>query len=233
MGRVITWNIKHGGGQRVDRILASVLAHEPQTVVLTEFRENDNGRRIREALAKAGLAHQSSAGSEPQKNAVLVCATESFTEERPLREMSGCEHRCVQASFADLDVHGLYFPLNDTKNPLFDKLIASSPAMLKRRSLLIGDFNTGLHAIDEVGATFHHAKKLEQLLEAGWVDCWRRRNPVTREYSWFSSHGNGFRIDHAFASPELHDRVSADCYSHGERESSESDHSILVVEIAR
>jgi len=43
--------------------------------------------------------------------------------------------------------------------------------------------------------------------------------------------GNGFRLDHAFATPSLLPRVPGCRYSHREREAGISDHSIVVVEI--
>jgi hypothetical protein len=42
---------------------------------------------------------------------------------------------------------------------------------------------------------------MDRIAEIGFCDLWRRRNPEVREYSWFSTRGNGFRIDHAFLSP--------------------------------
>jgi len=42
---------------------------------------------------------------------------------------------------------------------------------------------------------------------------------------------NGFRVDHAFATPSLVPRVNGCWYSHAERESGTSDHSMLIVEI--
>lgn len=51
----------------------------------------------------------------------------------------------------------------------------------------------------------------------------------TREFGWFSSAGNGLRIDHAFATPALMVDVVAVAYSHRERQEGVSDHSPLVL----
>jgi len=60
---------------------------------------------------------------------------------------------------------------------------------------------------------------------------WRRRYPDGREFSWYSTRGNGFRIDHAFLSPVLAGRAGAIRYSHDERTSGLSDHSALLLDL--
>ncbi len=95
---------------------------------------------------------------------------------------------------------------------------------------MIGDLNTGLHRLDEAGATFHCAAAFAALPKAGWDDAWRLCNGAAREFSWFSAAGNGFRIDHAFASCDLAGRIVAASYDHSAREGL-TDHSALMVAI--
>jgi exodeoxyribonuclease-3 len=57
------------------------------------------------------------------------------------------------------------------------------------------------------------------------------------ECTWYSklkggARGNGFRLDHAFATPSLVPRITTCRYSHVVREAEISDHSIMIVEIA-
>jgi exonuclease III len=61
------------------------------------------------------------------------------------------------------------------------------------------------------------------------VDSWRSRNPGTWEYSWYSHHGNGFRIDHVFSNPAADASIQAVAYDHTPRETGVTDHSALVV----
>jgi exonuclease III len=56
------------------------------------------------------------------------------------------------------------------------------------------------------------------------------------EWTWYSklkggARGNGFRLDHCFATPILLPRVTSCRYSHLEREAGISDHSIAIVEV--
>ena len=61
-------------------------------------------------------------------------------------------------------------------------------------------------------------------------------NPGPTEWTWYSTlkggvRGNGFRLDHAFATPSLAPRVTTCQYSHREREGRISDHSMVIVEV--
>jgi exonuclease III len=98
--------------------------------------------------------------------------------------------------------------------------------------LAIGDFNTCRAYLDEAGAidpTAHYMDAIEQI---GFHDLWRHRYPERREYSWFSTRSNGFRIDHAFLSQNLAASAGTIHYSHEERVAGLSDHSPLIVELA-
>ena len=98
--------------------------------------------------------------------------------------------------------------------------------------MLVGDLNTGRHLMDEAGSSFFCADAFETLTSGGWVDAWRRQHgDDAREFSWYSTAGNGFRIDHCLVSPGLVDRVGDVRYLHGVREEKVSDHSMLVVEV--
>ena len=53
--RILTWNIRHGGGARVPRILAGLDRHRLDIAVLTEYRHNSGGEAIRTGLRAMGL----------------------------------------------------------------------------------------------------------------------------------------------------------------------------------
>jgi hypothetical protein len=82
------------------------------------------------------------------------------------------------------------------------------------------------------GARFHCAQMPGRLIESGYVDVWRSTHPNDREYSWFSPGvNNGFRIDHAYAAPELAQRVTTCEFDHTPRNLREADHSALIVSL--
>jgi exonuclease III len=99
----------------------------------------------------------------------------------------------------------------------------------QERAIIMGDLNTGLEQ-DTEGTPFLGQEHLSALLDLGWRDIWREYHQVGREYSWFCSSGKGMRTDYALASPHVRHPLWAK-YSHHERESGLSDHSILILDI--
>ena len=124
---------------------------------------------------------------------------------------------------------GVYFAQSHAKRPLFSWLLGG-PGGLERPTIVIGDFNTGLHHVDEAGATFHCASEFGRLAQAGWVDAWRLVHGDVREFSWYSTAGNGFRIDHAFVTPDLASQVVGAAYDHSTRKGL-TDHSGLTIDL--
>ena len=86
----------------------------------------------------------------------------------------------------------------------FWKFIVSefAPATAHQSTLLIGDLNTGLHFIDEKGATLVCAEDMAALRDAGWIDVWHALHPDDRPPpTWWYNAANALRLDHAFLSP--------------------------------
>ena len=54
--RLLTWNIRAGGGKRLPPILAAISGHEADVLVLTEYRSGEAGVRLRAALTDLGYA---------------------------------------------------------------------------------------------------------------------------------------------------------------------------------
>ncbi len=80
------------------------------------------------------------------------------------------------------------------------------------------------------GRPFKFTDQYRELRHVGYTETWRHCNHEGREYSWYGR-GRAFRIDHAFASPPLLERLHGCVYSHHERETGVSDHSMLIVDI--
>jgi exonuclease III len=95
---------------------------------------------------------------------------------------------------------------------------------------MIGDFNTGLKE-DAQGTPFLCGEYMETLLRSGWTDAWRSLNPSLQEYSWFSTAGNGFRLDHVFATQTAMHSITSVQFNHLARESGASDHSALLTTV--
>lgn len=228
--RIVSWNAQHGGGRRAARFAETLADFDADAVVITEFRNNSSGKKIIDILQASGIANFSGNNTPAKANTVVIGAKSNF-EYANLDKLRGEDHRCVRAQIGSLDLFGLYFPQRHEKVPVFEALCALESSVLESDSLLIGDFNTGRHLLDEVGSTFYGSEYFDRLEGLGWVDAWRSRNPTKSEFSWFSNAGNGFRIDHAFASKSLNSKIRRIIYDHSVREAGTSDHSALVIDI--
>ena len=63
-------------------------------------------------------------------------------------------------------------------------------------------------------------------------DLWRLTNGASREWTWHSTKGNGFRIDHAFGNSAFVAKTAPICtYDHRARETGLTDHSAVVIRL--
>jgi exodeoxyribonuclease III len=229
--RLCTLNIRHGGGKRVDSIVSFLGKFGADVVVLTEYKENSNAPLLKTRLFEMGYKWQASSSIASNENSVFLASRVPFISNCQFGILGGHAHRLLFARFSQFNLIGVYFPQNEAKRPVFDFLQSQWAALLGESGVIIGDFNTGKPNIDETGNTFACADCFGELGKSGLVDSWRSRNPETREFSWFSSAKNGFRIDHIFCTVSLDKRVTRIDYLHGAREEKATDHSAMLVEI--
>jgi len=230
--RILTWNIRAGGGTRLPRIAAALAEHAADVLVLTEYRSGDAGQRLRAVLCDQGYSWLSPVEPPGIRNGVLIAAR---TKPRLVAHVT--EHvpepwRMLAITIGGVRLFGIYMPNLRAKIPYWEALIEASTPHAGGRALALGDFNTCRAYVDEPGATDVTALFLDKIQAAGFRDVWRDRFPDGREYSWYSHRSNGFRIDHAFASAAMTRRIVTVRYSHDERTAGLSDHSALLVEIA-
>ena len=126
---------------------------------------------------------------------------------------------------------GVYMPNLRAKIPYWQALIETLAPRSAESAVTLGDFNTCRAFVDEAGATDATARFMDAIQAAGFRDLWRDRYPEGREFSWYSTRGNGFRLDHAFLSPRLIRRATDVRYAHDVRIAGLSDHSMLVLDL--
>ena len=102
--------------------------------------------------------------------------------------------------------------------------------------LLVGDLNA-VHPDDEVGAPppeerleFVAREPIERLLDAGFVDCYRRHHPVERGWTYLTSQPWA-RLDFVLARGDLARRVTSCDVVTGEDALRASDHLPVVAEL--
>ncbi len=76
--RIITWNIQHGGGSRIDRICDALHPYEADLIILAEFRHNKAANTLRDRLSEQGYAYQSAPHAPARSNIVFVAARQPF-----------------------------------------------------------------------------------------------------------------------------------------------------------
>jgi exodeoxyribonuclease-3 len=245
--RVLAVNIRAGGtAATIRQLLARCERHEPDAIVLSEFRDTKTGEAIRTELARLGFAHQ--AGTDGHRgNGVLVAALRPFT---PVVNPFGLDaeqypNAVIQATFGELRMYGVYLPGQDRKRPHLRCLIAAAEASAGRRILAIGDFNSGRNETD-IELNVRTGKLLDAFstadlyaeLEQYWIEAWQALHPGTYEFSWYPFRTdprhisrNGWRIDKAFVSPALLGSLREAEYDHRFRLDRLTDHSGLLVSI--
>ena len=243
--KFLAWNIRHGGGKRVERIVEEVSAYDAEVIALTEFRSGP-GEALRAAFAERGWRYCETTAPAAGENGIAVFSTTPIERLRPC-PISEYAVRWLEVGVPAFGVavavlhimaagSSKSHPLNIAKARFWDAVVEAARARSDEPLLLAGDWNTGAHFQDENGKTYVCSEQFGELSRLGWVDLWRRFNPGPTEWTWYSTlkggvRGNGFRLDHAFASPALADRIHGCRYSHAEREAGISDHSVVVVEI--
>lgn len=251
--KIVTLNLRHGGGTRIEKLVEYLIGTGADAIICTEFRPaSEAGARLRSALADAGYGgfhvsqtvksdranavHEPESGKPVNRVAVATRRKSAGIKLKTAPVDAPCIVGCELGGIAILGVH--FTGLKD-KASLFDYLLAGWPDY-DGEKLIIGDFNTGRHYIDEAGTVFDCEDRFRRLGSVGYVDLWRRQHgEEAREYTWKAPQATGgyFRLDHAFGSPALAKRVTSCDYDHATREQDATgfrltDHSAMTVEIA-
>lgn len=236
--KIVAWNIRQGGGRRIPRILEIVARHGADTVALSEVT-SDRVAELQAGLKALGYSHCHSPAIPPKDRGVLVASRDlcELRESQPSSDLP--QHRWAEVWFPEpaFSVVCAYFPAIPDAIRAFWPLVHEACSELRDRPVLIvGDLNSGETARDAQGEPFSGDPWFTAMPQRGFTDLWRLKHADRLEYTWFSQRGgrdlNGFRLDHAFASPTLRERVTACDYSHAERDARVSDHSSLVLSVA-
>ncbi len=233
--KLIEWNIRHGGSKRIPAIVNRIDHHNPDVLVLTEYR-SDYLAELEQGLIKIGLPHILTTNPLPKINGILAASREPLTILPSTYAPKDLEHRWLELFLPEFQARLLcvHIPTvsgnKDGKLAFWNAVNAYARHLRDDRALIVGDFNTGL-PVDAEGTPFVYSEKMAELLDIGWIDIWRQRIPEGKEYTWYSNADKGFRLDYVFVSPKMNGLVEEVYHSHRESEAGISDHSILVVRL--
>jgi exonuclease III len=242
--RIVFWNIRAGGGTRVECLARQLGRWAPDVVALCEYRATPPSVELARSLAADGLAHQCTTADPavPSANRLLVAARWPLRRLRSRAEPDEPGRWLLTAVDAPrpLMLGAVHVPNRVTGRK--DVFYAGVLGVLRRwrrgPALLLGDTNSGLPGIDEEAPAFgpKEAAWLETLARLGWLDAFRLLRGPRRAYTWYSPNkGNGFRIDQAFVNHELAPRLRDVRYDWGRRARARtatlSDHAALLLDL--
>jgi len=233
MTRILSLNIRHGGGSRMNNLVEWIGRQSPGATIITEWRNNASGQQLRNGLLSGGLRSFSGVRG-PKINSTLLAAGE-FTYSEMITPPNSPAGEMALLSLNSVTVIGCYFPQRMAKIPFFERCIEVAAKAQHLPLLIIGDFNTGRNDLDIEGngTRFDCADQFIGLCnQAGLSDLWRFRHGQRREWTWRSAK-NGFRIDHAFGNQAFIDRFpNYRCeIDHEPRLMGLTDHSALIVDL--
>jgi exodeoxyribonuclease III len=228
MFSILSWNIMQGGGTRVMDIIQKLSGLKPSVIILSEFHNNaTSGNTIRSGLLKTGYRHQFVTQSQSEENSVLIasllpCQNEIFPNADPV-----FAHNILAVHFDPFSIMGVYLPHKKKHNLL--NFIREHISNTSRSWIIAGDFNTGINGIDQEGSSFWYEDQLKRFSEIKLFDAFRAKNGDTKEYSWYSHQGNGFRYDYTYIHEDLLP-IMKDChYIHEWRMDKSSDHAPMFL----
>lgn len=257
--RLVTYNV-NSIGARLPRLLALLEEHTPDVVCLQETKTSPEKFPHTE-LERVGYRAVDHSGGRWAGVAILAREGSEFVDVRTglPGEPSPREARWIEASIDGCLVASVYVPNGRALGTeTFDEKLRFLEALAERAgrwsvapAIIAGDMNVCPTDLDVWDAARVHGAthvtpaerdRLEAVLEAGFVDAFRRLHPDEPGFTWWdyrAGHfhkGYGLRIDLVLASQPLAERLSEAKVDREfrkptrVRESKASDHAPLIVD---
>jgi exonuclease III len=244
--RIVAWNIRAGGGRRVEGIERQIARWRADVVALSEFRATPPSTELARRLADRGFAHQLTTAdrSDPGANRLLVASR------WPLRRLGASRAPAepgrwllaVVSAPRPLVLAAMHVPNRVTgrKYPYLDAVLDLARRWRLGPAVFVGDTNSGRIAVDEESPAFNAREDgwLAALHASGWADAFRHLHGGRRAFTWYSPNvGNGFRIDQAFVNAPLLPRLRGARHAWGRPagpapRGALSDHAAILLDLA-
>lgn len=229
MIKILSWNIQQGGGSRIASIWRAISAMKADIVVLSEYRNNQSGVKLRQLALINGYRYQWVTAASPSNNSVMIISLFPGGSKLFTKVVDDTYyHSILKVDFDAFSVYGMYLP-HKKKHSLFELLI--DRVYEEKPAIFCGDMNTGINNIDQSRDSFWYEDQFKVLLSTGMIDAFRHINGPQAEYSWFSHQGNGYRYDHTLVHQVLAPLIKGCKYLHEYRSDGSSDHSPMILTI--
>ncbi len=244
--RLVAWNIRSGGGARIEGIAAALAAWQADVITLSEFRRTEASRWLAEHLHELGYVHQRMAETPSNAhNGVFIAARQPMSAVRCAAAPSE-PGRWLMVRFEapyPLQVGVMHIPNQVTgrKGDFHEAVLEVARRWRNKPAIMLGDTNSGRINLDEENPVFNAATHawFDHLKARGFEDAFRFHHGDRREYTWYSPNaGNGFRLDQAFLSRPLMSRLRSVRHEWArpdpdDRRDVLSDHAALIVDLHR
>ena len=248
--RIVSWNIRAGGGRRANGILEQLLEWRADIIGLAEFRGTSASQWLAAQLAETGYSFQLSSANpaSPASNALLLASRYPLHALTLPAMPTNAERWLLARVEAEpaITLALMHIPNYTTptlKYPYLASVLKMLDAWDTGPGLLIGDANCGKHIIDEeIPSSAKFRREHDWIIgveQRGWVDAFRHLQGDQREYTWYSHRNNGFRLDYAFTSPQLTPAIVGMRHAWGvdsdnrHRREALSDHAAIILDLGR
>lgn len=242
--RLVSWNIRAGGGKRAEGIVKQIQDWQPDIVALSEFRGTEASVWIAAQLKSLGLYYQRTTTdpSNPAVNSLLLASRWPLRIVN-LKNAPKNPRRWLHANVASpvpITVIAIHIPNRSTglKYPFLDATINTIKQWRGPPAVILGDTNSGCIDIDEESPAFNKIEDqwIRTMDQLQWKDAFRHLHKNKRRFTWYSPNGrNGFRLDQAFLHPALHSKLNRFDYIWGGdtsvRRDILSDHASIVMDL--
>jgi exodeoxyribonuclease-3 len=254
--RVVTWNV-NSLRARLPRVLELLAEHRPDVVCLQETKcAPDTFPQDELALAGYAAVHHSAG----QWAGVALLARSELALSEPRLGLPGepvaTEARWCEATVAGIHFASVYVPNGRAlDSPEFARKLSFLEAMTRRASalrpaprLIAGDMNIAPADLDvydpaafssSTHVTPDERSRLEQILDQGLIDAYRRLHPNEVQFTWWDyrqghfHRGLGLRIDLLMVDEQLAAGLLSCGIDRDYRKGSKpSDHAPVLLELA-
>ena len=243
--RIVSWNIRAGGGKRITGIFEQLCAWQPDVIALSEFRGTPASQTLAAQLAESGWLHQLQT-IDVEKRAInsLLIASKYTLEPITLRHAPQQPRRWLLAKVASdipFIIGNMHIPNFNTgfKYPYLKAVLKVMKLWRLGPALLLGDTNCGKAYIDDTTGVFWKREHewMEAIEALNWTDAFRHLHGEERVYTWYSHKNNGFRLDQAFLNSQMMPSLRAMRYEWGQssegstRREALSDHAAIILDL--
>jgi exodeoxyribonuclease III len=228
--KIISWNVNGLRSAANKGLLDFMREESPDIYCLQEIKVQKDQLSASLANPKGYYSYFNEAGKKGYSGVAV------YTKQEPLRVLRSLgdkrfdsEGRLLILEFQEFILINVYIPHGgrnkenlDYKLEAYKYFFEILNKFKQKKTVLIGDFNIAhtsndlanpAENTDNIMFTTEERKQIDFLLKAGFIDSFRLFNKENGNYTWWSYAFNararniGWRIDYAFVSPKLLDKV--------------------------